>query len=923
MDVVSACCAILALLGSGGAADTVPASDWITTGSDCSAFAAGDIDGDGFCDILTINGNRDLCWAPSVHGWKSANWRALASDVSPSAQRLAVVRSAGTTSVHVQEPDRCLVIQLNADGTAGKRTVVNASDAGAYAAAAKLLWGQGSRGSTTSINALGTELVSADESTATRPATAALTPPPYEPGAPVIAQFESPHEFGQGRIGWSVFDASLPHKHRVLRMAIIESADPLDADGDGLTDADETTIGTDPRNRDTDDDGLLDGWEVHGLPRERVADLGPRISLFTRGSDSTSSAASRGEPSEGPSTAPTIDPNAQLNPLRKDVIVNVSYFEQVDRARFAAEIPRAQAAYRGMNVANPDGSTGVWLHVRDIEQGVAAADQRMAWWDVGNKFFPRSERGMLHWMQVTPHGGGQSSQTGDMGGSGAGWAVFVHELGHQLSLSHTGDSSPGWCPLYTSLMNYAYSYSFDGDGAKPHFSSGEFRSAELNERALRERLPFPIERLGFLATRPFRFTLKDNGDGTTLVDWNHNGEFDEGTVTADINYGGSTQAGTRRTHSMIGSAPSLAAIGGACFIAASTHKQTAVTVTMHTGDEKWADPVEAPSSATRVDPVLVGGPDFGVLFVRRFDAWAVGTVRRAGAPGDANGAVVPRTFPVVSALQTLPGFVASDVSGIRIGDRVLVLARHDDGRTESHWLTYERDAAAAAAADPTAGAQDSAATKFKLSNPQPLALTSSVAPGLAVNPTDGTITVVSSATHPKHGPFSLQVSSISVSGDAIVEQPAAWTHGDGHSHCTSRPVAVYPNAGGKPQLTIFHTGWADGNGLWTGWRTQRVQSLALDSGWLTSQLYDEWTRSRVALGFADVADVAHGKEGAFYAFRWDSGDHHDWKTNTMFVAAGGYGIDDQPMRDFNDGALVGLWGIRHSILTMPTDADLK
>jgi hypothetical protein len=82
-------------------------------------------------------------------------------------------------------------------------------------------------------------------------------------------------------------------------------------------------------------------------------------------------------------------------------------------------------------------------------------------------------------------------------------------------------------------------------------------------------------------------------------------------------------------------------------------------------------------------------------------------------------------------------------------------------------------------------------------------------------------------------------------------------------------------------------------------------------------LYDEWTRSRVALGFADSPD------GVFYAFRWDSGDHHDWKTNTMFVAKGGYGIDAEPMRDFNDGAKVGLWGIRHSILTMPTDAELK
>lgn len=35
-----------------------------------------------------------------------------------------------------------------------------------------------------------------------------------------------------------------------------------DADGDGLTDAEEAVLGTDPHNPDTDGDGLLDGEEV-------------------------------------------------------------------------------------------------------------------------------------------------------------------------------------------------------------------------------------------------------------------------------------------------------------------------------------------------------------------------------------------------------------------------------------------------------------------------------------------------------------------------------------------------------------------------------------------------------------------------------------------------------------------------------------
>ncbi len=42
------------------------------------------------------------------------------------------------------------------------------------------------------------------------------------------------------------------------------NAGPCDQDGDGLTNSEETTAGTDPTNADTDDDGLSDGAEVTG-----------------------------------------------------------------------------------------------------------------------------------------------------------------------------------------------------------------------------------------------------------------------------------------------------------------------------------------------------------------------------------------------------------------------------------------------------------------------------------------------------------------------------------------------------------------------------------------------------------------------------------------------------------------------------------
>ncbi|HLU49657.1 MAG TPA: hypothetical protein VK116_16275, partial [Planctomycetota bacterium] len=44
----------------------------------------------------------------------------------------------------------------------------------------------------------------------------------------------------------------------------------LDRDRDGLSDEEEAFYQTDPDNPDTDGDGLLDGWEVHGVTRNGI-----------------------------------------------------------------------------------------------------------------------------------------------------------------------------------------------------------------------------------------------------------------------------------------------------------------------------------------------------------------------------------------------------------------------------------------------------------------------------------------------------------------------------------------------------------------------------------------------------------------------------------------------------------------------------
>src|SRR5690606_23902083 len=142
-----------------------------------------------------------------------------------------------------------------------------------------------------------------------------------------------------------------------------------------------------------------------------------------------------------------------------------------------------------------------------------------------------------------------------------------------------------------------------------------------------ERLPLSLEKVNFLAERPFRFTLEDAGDGTTRVDWNHNGVFDEKPVEADINYGYSTHAGDRKTHELIGAAPSLAYVSQTCLLATSAHKQNGLSIKSYSGDAKWGDAIKVPESQTRFDPVLIGGTEEGLLLFRRSTKWRAATVK--------------------------------------------------------------------------------------------------------------------------------------------------------------------------------------------------------------------------------------------------------------------------------------------------------
>jgi hypothetical protein len=131
--------------------------------------------------------------------------------------------------------------------------------------------------------------------------------------------------------------------------------------------------------------------------------------------------------------------------------------------------------------------------------------------------------------------------------------------------------------------------------------------------------------------------------------------------------------------------------------------------------------------------------------------------------------------------------------------------------------------------------------------------------------------------------------------------------GEAGARCSTRPIVSFDAAG---QLHLFHTDPPGLEGQMNFSRTRRVGNAALDDGWLTALLYDVWTRTRRPLAFAS------GPQGALFAFRWDAAEAHGMRVNGLLVAHNGFGIDEEPMRDFDDGAKVRAHGLAHSILWM-------
>jgi hypothetical protein len=313
---------------------------------------------------------------------------------------------------------------------------------------------------------------------------------------------------------------------------------------------------------DTDGDGLLDDWETNGL-HVTVGGVDKFVNLPAMGAD----------------------------PLHKDIFVEADYM--TGHQPIATSIWVIADAFENAPVPNPDGTTGIHLHV---DYGPSApliwepgnwgslsqADELVHQTNLGtcpgpsfdydwsafdtikNSHFATERAAVFHY-NVWAHSlcadygstsGISRNGSGTAFGSGAsdfivslgGWTddvgsayehagTFMHELGHNLGLMHGGGDHTQWKPNYISVMNYAFQTRglFIG-GSGGYFDYSRYDLPDLNENSLSEATGIGAP----VAIGTYHFCGLDDmrpDTDASSVDWNCDGDQTDTGLSYNINQG--------------------------------------------------------------------------------------------------------------------------------------------------------------------------------------------------------------------------------------------------------------------------------------------------------------------------------------------------------------------------------------------------
>ena len=627
------------------------------------------------------------------------------------------------------------------------------------------------------------------------------------------------------------------------------SGQETDSDADGLSNEEEGQLGTDPLNGDTDQDGLIDGWEVGSFRGLDLKAMG-------------------------------------CNPRKIDLICYVARFDDVDENHFKRELARVTETYSKLDVGNPDGTKGWQFHPIYLNP-IAGEDKKSSWWGNRDKFLPAQHRGIAHFMQVSQGGGGQADQLGDGGGCGANalWAVFMHEFGHQIGMDHNGFWSPAFCPIYRSLMNYAYSYSLEDDYNKIAYSKGELAGYTLKETDLDEEIPLPYDRVKFLEKGPYRFRLKPNGK-TTLIDWNWNGIFGEKHIRADINYSYAIGGGRRDDVGKSFTAPWLAVHKNEAYVfygqpKVPGDKKSDPTLSLNNPGKlfyrkliepfRWEEPMVVDDGLIG-DPVAVSHNGYLVVFYPTGRGVLKKTLGVQSEPEVV--ATNPALVPTVGVSKDRLYLFLWDPTDQSVNFKIMVTGK---------WVADGK-----------------------------LSEKSTIPVGMTYDTIRKQVVIGMAQDQDDKRPSRWQVRWYDETKTGLEEKKMDWIEGDkGQSRGKSRCILLFertPNSGPDGRLRFFAQGMTNAQSPWAcTYVAEQIADKSVKGGWLVKRYYDEWTQTRSAPA------AAWFKGDIIWAYRWVDGGQGS-TDNNLHVAYKAMGIDDAPMGDHDDISYFRDFGIRNSII---------
>ncbi len=298
---------------------------------------------------------------------------------------------------------------------------------------------------------------------------------------------------------------------------------------------------------DADGDGLMDVWEKNGYT--------------------------------DPISGKSVDlPGMGAAVKHKDAFIEIDYMEAGDHTHkpLNKAVKKVVAAFKSAPVPNPDGKTGITLHVdygqgglytggnslthEDILPGVinddwtsfdAIKDANLAaerkpifhYCLFAHDISPQGTSGISRGIPGSDFVVSLGSWTNHVGTTQEQAGTLMHEFGHNINLHHGGDDDTNYKPNFLSIMNYFFqTRGLHKSGKDGNFDYSRHLMPALEETGLDESDGLDGEAAtDVYGTRYFcpNGSEKSVNLANSPIDWNCNGDATEDLLAADINADGS------------------------------------------------------------------------------------------------------------------------------------------------------------------------------------------------------------------------------------------------------------------------------------------------------------------------------------------------------------------------------------------------